>query len=71
MAGPRMSQQDGNRSALIKATNLQIGTSERLCRFRSFSPRAVLTTEKGFTEVKFHATLGIESLNLCCSQQPV
>lgn len=46
MAGPRMSQQNGNQCVLIKATNLQTTTSKKLCRFSSFSPRAILMTKK-------------------------
>lgn len=46
MAGPRMTQQNGNQCVLIKATNLQTGTSKRLRRFSWLSPRAFLTAKK-------------------------
>lgn len=53
MAGPKMSQQDGNQRMLIKATRLQTATSKRLCRFSSFSPRAILTTKKDLPRLSY------------------
>lgn len=53
MAGPRMSQQDGNQCMLIKATNLQTTTSKRLCHFSLFSPRAILTTKKDLRRLSY------------------
>lgn len=56
-----MSQQNGNQCVLIKATNLQNIRGARSLEL-VFS-EGYLNDQKGFTEVKLHAMLGIEPLN--------